>query len=96
MDFITQLPKTPRGYDAIMVVVDKLTKMVHLTATHTTATAPSTAELYFNNISRLHGLQSSIVSDRDSKFTSRFWEALMELFGTQTIYSVPPPDGWPN
>ena len=83
MDFITQLPKTPRGYDAIMVVVDKLTKMVHLTATHTTATAPSTAELYFNNISRLHGLQSSIVSDRDSKFTSRFWEALMELFGTK-------------
>ena len=66
-----------------MVVVDKLTKMVHLTATHTTATAPSTAELYFNNISRLHGLQSSIVSDRDSKFTSRFWEALMELFGTK-------------
>ncbi len=83
MDFITQLPKTPRGFDAIMVVVDKLTKMVHLAATHTTATAPSTAELYFDTVSKLHGLQSSIVSDRDSKFTSSFWESLFSLFGTK-------------
>ena len=49
MDFITQLPKTKAGHDAIFVVVDKMTKMVHLIPTHTKATAAQTAELYVNN-----------------------------------------------
>ena len=83
MDFITNLPKTAAGYDAILTCVDKLTKMVHLAPTRTTATAPDTAQLYFSTITRLHGLQSSIISDRDPKFTSKFWEALMDLLGTR-------------
>lgn len=88
MDFITQLPKTTAGYDAILVCVDKLTKMVHLAPTHTTATAVDTAELYFDSIVRLHGIQASIISDRDTRFTSRFWEALWQLCGTKLARST--------
>jgi len=83
MDFITNLPKTTSGHDAILVCVDKRSKMMHAVPTHTTATAPQTAELYFNTVTRLHGIQSGIISDRDPKFTSKFWEALMNLWSTK-------------
>ena len=83
MDFITHLPTTADGNDAIMTVVDRLTKMVHVVPTRTTATAPDVAALYFNTITRLHGLQKSIISDRDPKFTSKFWEALAKLWDTR-------------
>jgi hypothetical protein len=87
-DLITQLPKTKSGHDAIAVFVDKLTKMVHLAPTKTTVTAPEFAQLYFNNVVRLHGLQRSIVSDRDPRFTSKFWEALHKLCGTSLARST--------
>ena len=83
MDFITHLPTTTDGNDAILTVVDRLTKMVHVVPTRTTATAPDVAELYFNTVTRLHGLQKSIISDRDPKFTSKFWEALSKLWDTR-------------
>lgn len=83
VDFITHLPPTADGCDAIMTVVERLTKMVHVVPTWTTATAPEVAELYFNTVTRLHGLQRSIVSDRDPKFTSKFWEALTKLWDTR-------------
>jgi len=83
MDFITKLPTTADGCDAIMAVVERLSKMVHLIPTRTTATAPEIAELYFNYVTKLHGLQKSIISDRDSKFTSRFWEELTKLWDTR-------------
>ena len=70
MDFITQLPKTKASLDAILVVVDMFSKMVHFIPTKTTATAPDTAQLFFDNIFKLHGLPKAIVSDRDAKFTS--------------------------
>jgi len=78
MDLITQLPKTKRGYDAIMVVVDRLTKMVHFAPTFTTVTAPELAALFFDTVYRHHGLPSTIVSDRDPRFTSLFWKALFK------------------
>lgn len=83
MDFITQLPKSASGYDAVVVFVDRLTKMVHIAPTMTTATAQDTAELFVHHVVRLHGLPISMVSDRDSKFTSKFWEAVWPLLGTQ-------------
>lgn len=76
MDFIVGLPMTDAGFDAIMVVVDRLSKMTHLTPMKTTATAEEVANLFFTNIFRLHGLPVSIVSDRDSKFISDFWQSL--------------------
>jgi hypothetical protein len=87
-DFIVQLPKTANGYDAIAIVVDKLTKMVHLIPTTTTVTAPQFARLYFDNVVRLHGFQRSIISDRDPRFTSQFWEALAKLCGTNLARST--------
>lgn len=83
IDFITNLPTTADGHDAIMVCVDRLTKMVHATPTCTTADAPAVAQLYYDTVTRLHGIQTSIISDRDPRFTSRFWEELTKLWGTK-------------
>jgi hypothetical protein len=82
MDFIGPLP-TSQGYNAIAVVVDKLTKLVHLIATNTTVTAKEFALIFFNNIVRLHGVPNVIISDRDSKFTSVFWKELMKSLNIQ-------------
>lgn len=80
-DFIVQLPKTKDGYDAITTWVDRLTRRVHFLKCKTSDTAVNVADAFFANIFKLHGLPDSIVSDRDSKFTSAFWKRLMELSG---------------
>ncbi|KAL4110596.1 hypothetical protein PRIC1_002287 [Phytophthora ramorum] len=77
-DFITHLPVSD-GFDAIMVVVDKLSKRPVNIPTHTMATAEDTAKLFFNNVIRYYGIPSTIISDRDPKVTSRFWTALVNL-----------------
>ena len=88
VDLITHLPMTVNGYDCIMVVVDKLSKRAHFIPTTATATAEGTANLFFNTIWRAHGLPTSIVSDRDSKFTSKFWQTLWRLLGTRLAMST--------
>ena len=72
MDFITQLPRSKRGHDAILVVVDRLTKMVHVVPTMTDVTAEGTAKLLVDNVVKLHGLPLDIVSDRDSRCSSNY------------------------
>ena len=57
--------------------------MAHFIPTKTTATAEDTARLFLDNVFRLHGLPEEIVSDRDSKFTGNFWQALFEALGTR-------------
>ena len=69
LDFITQLPLTRKGHDAIMVVVDKLTKMVHIIPTVTSCSAVKVAELYRDNVFKLHGVPNQVISDRDPRFT---------------------------
>ena len=89
MDFIVQLPKTTNSFDAIFVVVDKLSKRAYFIPTHTTATAPDTALLYFKHVVKNgHGIPEMIVSDRDSKFTSLFWKSLWSLLGTTLAMST--------
>ena len=88
MDFIVQLPKTPRGHDAITVFVDKLSKQVHFVPSKTTDTASDVARLFFDNVSRLHGMPTTIVSDRDSKFGSRFWKELHRLLDVKLAMST--------
>jgi RNase H-like domain found in reverse transcriptase/Integrase zinc binding domain/Chromo (CHRromatin Organisation MOdifier) domain len=82
MDFIGPLPKS-NGYNAIAVVVDKLTKLVHLIATTTTVTAKEVALLFYDNVVRLHGVPEAIITDRDTRFTSLLWKELMKLMSIQ-------------
>jgi hypothetical protein len=81
MDFITGLPRT-QGKDCIFVVVDRLTKFAHFFSIATDFSAAQVAELFFREIFRLHGLPKTIVSDRDSRFMSTFWQELFRLVGT--------------
>lgn len=89
LDFITDLPRTEAGFDAILVVVDRLTKMAHFIPTVTTVDAPGTAELLMREVVRLHGLPQTLVSDRDPRFVSLFWETLFKLMGTKLALSTP-------
>ncbi|GAU51606.1 hypothetical protein TSUD_414380 [Trifolium subterraneum] len=83
MDFVGGLPKIAKGNEVIWVVVDRLTKSAHFIAIKVGTLVPKLAEIYVEQIIRLHGIPSSIVSDRDPKFTSRFWESLQEALGTK-------------
>ena len=83
MDFITDLPLTTNGFDSIMVVVDKFSKMCRLIPTVKTVTADDCAFLFFDNIVKHEGFPAGIVSDRDTKFTSKFWTRLFSLHGVQ-------------
>ena len=88
MDFIVRLPKTRTGYDAIVVFVDRLSKMVHFQAMKTTDTAQEVAKIMFDVVFRLHGMPEIIVSDQDAKFTSLFWKALFKCMRTKLAMSI--------
>ena len=88
LDLITQLPRSRSGNDAIVVFVDKLTKLVHYAPTTTTATAPQLAELFLRDVVRLHGVPKSILSDRDPRFTASFWQAFWLRLGTTLTMST--------
>ena len=88
MDLITSLPKSKSGNDAIIVFVDKLSKMVHYVPTITAIDAPTLATLMINNVIRLHGIPIQIISDRDPRFTSSFWKALWLQLGTKLKMST--------
>ncbi|MCO5601915.1 hypothetical protein L7F22_056041 [Adiantum nelumboides] len=88
MDFVTGLPKTTGNYDSIFVIVDKLTKVAHLIPVKQTATAADIAQVFVKEIVRLHGIPARIISDRDAKFTSKFWQAMFQSLGTQLNLST--------
>jgi len=81
MDFVGALPKTVKGFDSIWVVVDRLTKSTYFIPIKTDMSVARLAEIYIEQIVRLHGIPSSIVSNRDPRFTSKFWESLQALYG---------------
>ncbi|GJU36568.1 putative reverse transcriptase domain-containing protein, partial [Tanacetum coccineum] len=83
MDFITKLPKTAAGYDSIWVIVDRLTKSAHFLPMKETDSTEKLTRLYMKEIVARHGIPVSIISDRDSHFTSRVWQSLHEALGTQ-------------
>ena len=88
MDFVTGLPRSQRGYDSIWVIVDRLTKSAHFLPVKTTYGVAKYAQLYIDEIVRLHGVPISIISDRGTQFTSRFWRALQEALGTRVDLST--------
>ncbi|KAA0067014.1 pol protein [Cucumis melo var. makuwa] len=88
MDFITGLSRTLKGYTVIWVVVDRLTKSAHFVPGKSTYTASKWGQLYMTEIVRLHGVSVSIISDRDARFTSKFWKGLQLALGTRLDFST--------
>jgi hypothetical protein len=72
MDFVVGLPRSPHDKDAIWVVIGRLTKVAHFTPLKQTSSAADLVPLYVKEVVRLHGVLKSLVSDRDSKFVSKF------------------------
>ena len=88
MDFVTSLPQTQRQHDAICVIVDQLKKSAHFLPVNVEDSLEKLAQLYVDEIVRLHGVPVSIVSDRDPRFTSRFWPSLQTALGTRLHFST--------
>ncbi|GJS21981.1 putative reverse transcriptase domain-containing protein [Tanacetum coccineum] len=88
IDFITKLPKTAVGYDSIWVIVDRLTKSAHFLPMKEMDSIEKLTRLYMKEIVAIHGIPVSIISDRDSHFTSRVWQSLHEALGTQLNLST--------
>ena len=80
VDFIMELPES-NGKDAIMVVVDSMTKRSHFVSTVTTLTAARTAQLYLQHVWKHHGLPKRVVSDRGPQFVAEFTKELYRLLG---------------
>ncbi|GJY42970.1 putative reverse transcriptase domain-containing protein [Tanacetum coccineum] len=85
MDFVTKLPKTANGYDTIWVIVDRLTKSAHFLPMRENDPMEKLMKLYMKEVVTRHGVPVSIISDRDGRFTSLFWQALHKALGTVEI-----------
>ena len=86
-DLVTDLPES-NGFTAIIVFVDKLSKMVHLAGCKREVTAMEYAQIFVDNVFRLHDLLEVIISDRDPRFTGKFWRSLFDLLGTDLRFST--------
>ncbi|GJV42835.1 putative reverse transcriptase domain-containing protein [Tanacetum coccineum] len=88
MDFVTNLPRTSSGHDTIWVIVNRLTKSAHFLPMHKDYKMGRLDRLYLNGIVAIHGLPISIISNRDSCFTSRFRQSMQETLGTRLDMST--------
>ncbi|GKD68395.1 putative reverse transcriptase domain-containing protein [Tanacetum coccineum] len=88
MDFVTKLPRTSSGNDTIWVIVDRLTKSAHFLPMREDYKMDRLARLYLNEIFARHGVLILIISDRDSQFTSRFWQSMQKALGTRLDMST--------
>ena len=88
IDFVVGLPLTGRKHDSVWVVLDRLTKSAHFLPVRTNYLRGKLAELYIKEIVRLQGILISIISNRDPRFTSRFWGKLQEALGSRLNFST--------
>ncbi|KAL0411737.1 UNVERIFIED_CONTAM: Transposon Ty3-G Gag-Pol polyprotein [Sesamum latifolium] len=88
MDFVIGLPRTFRKYDVVWVIMDRLTKSAHFLPIHQNDSLDKLTELYVSKIVRLHGIPTSIVFDRDPRFTSHFWGSLHRALGTKLHFNT--------
>ncbi|KAM1721715.1 hypothetical protein ACFX12_023218 [Malus domestica] len=88
MDFVYKLPRTRNGFDGIWVIVDRLTKSAHFIPVREKYPLNKLAKLFISKIVKYHGVPVNIISDRDPRFTSKFWVAFQEALGTQLLYST--------
>ncbi|GJW96097.1 reverse transcriptase domain-containing protein [Tanacetum coccineum] len=88
MEFITKLPMSSGGHDTIWVIVDRLTKSAYFLATREDYSIEKFLRLYIDEIVARHGVPMSIISDRDGRFTSWFWQSLQKALGTRLDMST--------
>ncbi|GJX71174.1 reverse transcriptase domain-containing protein [Tanacetum coccineum] len=88
MDLVTKLPRSSSGYDAIWVIVDRLTKSAHFLPIREDFKTEKLARIYINEIVARHGVPVSIISDRDGRFASHLWQALQKALGTKLHMST--------
>ena len=88
MDFITGLPKTMKQHDCIMVIMDMLTKDAYFIPVKYTFSASHVALVFIRDVVRLHSVPKKIVSDKDVKFTSRFWKELFASLGIDLAFNT--------
>ena len=86
-DLVTDLPES-NGHTAVAVFVDRLSKMVHFAPCRKEVSAQEYARLFVDHIFRLHGMPEVIISDRDPRFTGKFWTELFQLLGTDLRFST--------
>ena len=85
--FMGPLPKS-KGYNYLLVIIDRFTSQVHLLPMTTCVMVKAVVWLFFMEIVRLHGMLELILSDRDPKFTSKFWKELHRLMGMKLLMST--------
>ena len=97
MDFVTSLRRTQRQHDAIWVIVDRLTKSAHFLPVNVEDSLEKLAQLYVDEIVRLHGVPVSIVSDRDPRFHIQVLAQFANSFrySPTSQHSISSSDGWP-
>ncbi|GJV52553.1 putative reverse transcriptase domain-containing protein [Tanacetum coccineum] len=86
MDFVTKFPRTSSGHDTIWVIVDRLTKSAHFLPMREDYKMDRLARLYLNEIVARHGVPISLISDRDSRFTLRFWQSIVRCVSFEALY----------
>ena len=87
MNFVVELPLSS-GHDAVMTVVDSVSKRAHFIPTHTTVTAEGAARLFLHQVWKLHGLPTCVVSDYGPQFIARFTRELYRLLGIKLASSM--------
>jgi transposase InsO family protein len=85
--FYRGFARTQSGYDSNLVIMDRLTKVAHFIPVKTTYSGLQLAEMYMSTIVCLHGVPKTIVSDRGTQFTLKFWERFHETLDTQLRFS---------
>ena len=88
MNFVSDLSRTQKIRDAIWVIVDRLTKSAHFLLINMKYLLEKLAKLYLDEIIRLHDIPVSIVSDRDLRFVSKFWQKMQEILGTKLNFNT--------
>ena len=88
MDFIIGLPRTSKQHDAIMVAIDKLSKVSHFVVVKSTNSSSEVLQVFVKEIVTLHGVPKKFISNRDAKFTSKFWKELFVGLGTKMAFST--------
>jgi transposase InsO family protein len=86
-DLITQLPKSS-GFDAIFVVVDRLTKQAHFIPTMSSVDSPGIAELFLTLVWKLHGTPKEVISDRGPQFAAKFMQQVFHRLGIKSALST--------